>query len=76
VGAGIAGVPGVTSKIVTALSEKGIRILQSADSHTTIWVLVKQDDLVQAVNTLHDAFQLEQEIYECKNIEQMNGEEV
>jgi aspartate kinase len=76
VGAGIAGVPGVTSKIVTALSEKGIRILQSADSHTTIWVLVKQDDLVQAVNTLHDAFQLEQEIYEFKNIEQMNGEEV
>jgi aspartate kinase len=76
VGAGIAGVPGVTSKIVTALSEKGIRILQSADSHTTIWVLVKQEDLVQAVNALHDAFQLEQEIYECKNIEQMNGEEV
>jgi aspartate kinase len=69
VGAGIAGVPGVTSKIVTALSEKGIRILQSADSHTTIWVLVKQEDLVQAVNALHDAFQLEQEIYEFKNIE-------
>ena len=45
VGAGIAGVPGVTSKIVTALSDNGIRILQSADSHTTIWVLVKQEDL-------------------------------
>ena len=59
VGAGMAGVPGVTSKIVTALSEKGIRILQSADSHTTIWVLVKNDDLVLAVNALHDAFQLE-----------------
>jgi aspartate kinase len=59
VGAGIAGVPGVTSKIVTALSEQGIRILQSADSHTTIWVLVKQDDLVKSVNALHDAFQLE-----------------
>jgi aspartate kinase len=61
VGAGMAGVPGVTSKIVTALSEKGIRILQSADSHTTIWVLVKQDDLILAVNALHDAFQLEEE---------------
>jgi aspartate kinase len=61
VGAGIAGVPGVTSKIVTALSENGIRILQSADSHTTIWVLVKQDDLVKSVNALHDAFQLEEE---------------
>ncbi|MDR7076270.1 aspartate kinase [Neobacillus niacini] len=66
VGAGIAGVPGVTSKIVTALSEKGIRILQSADSHTTIWVLVKQDDLVKSVNALHDAFHLEEETLETK----------
>ncbi|PLR77689.1 aspartate kinase [Bacillus sp. V3-13] len=64
VGAGMAGVPGVAAKIVTALSEKGIRILQSADSHTTIWVLVKQDDLVNAVNALHDAFQLESEAME------------
>jgi len=64
VGAGIAGVPGVTSKIVTALSDQGIRILQSADSHTTIWVLVKQDDLVKSVNALHDAFQLEDESVE------------
>lgn len=62
VGAGMAGVPGVTFKIVTALSNKGIRILQSADSHATIWVLVKQDDLVSAVNVLHDAFELEKEI--------------
>jgi aspartate kinase len=58
----MAGVPGVTSKIVGALSEKGIRILQSADSHTTIWVLVKQADLITAVNSLHDAFELEKEI--------------
>ncbi len=62
VGAGMAGVPGITAKIVTALSEKEIRILQSADSHTTIWVLVKQEDLVKAVNALHDAFQLEKEL--------------
>lgn len=61
VGAGITGVPGVTSKIVTALSEKGIRILQSADSHTTIWVLVKQSDLTEAVNALHDVFHLEED---------------
>ncbi len=64
VGAGIAGVPGVTSKIVTALSDRGIRILQSADSHTTIWVLVKQEDLNNSVNALHDAFQLEEETME------------
>ena len=61
VGAGMAGVPGVTFKIVGALSENGIRILQSADSHTTIWVLIKQVDLTTAVNSLHDAFELEKE---------------
>lgn len=69
VGAGMAGVPGVTSKIVTALSEKGIRILQSADSHTTIWVLVKQVDLGKAVNALHDAFQLEKEQLEYEQMD-------
>jgi aspartate kinase len=69
VGAGIAGVPGVTSKIVTALSDHGIRILQSADSHTTIWVLVKQDDLAKSVNALHDAFQLDKESFDHKPID-------
>jgi aspartate kinase len=58
VGAAMNGVPGVTSKIVTALAEKGIKILQSADSHTTIWVLVKNEDMVEAVNALHEAFEL------------------
>ncbi|MFZ3587866.1 aspartate kinase [Bacillus sp. DJP31] len=58
VGAGMSGVPGVTSKIVTSLSENGIQILQSADSNTTIWVLVKDSDLIQTVNSLHDTFQL------------------
>lgn len=59
VGAGITGVPGVTARIVTALVQKDIRILQSADSHTTIWVLVKQADLISAVNALHDVFNLQ-----------------
>ncbi|RYL95293.1 aspartate kinase [Sporolactobacillus sp. THM7-4] len=59
VGAGMAGVPGVASKIVTALTEKGVRILQSADSHNTIWVLVEQSNMEIAVNALHRAFHLE-----------------
>ncbi|EIT85132.1 aspartate kinase I [Fictibacillus macauensis ZFHKF-1] len=58
VGAGMSGVPGVTSKIVAALVEEDIDILQSADSHTTIWVLVKQEDMVNAVNALHRVFDL------------------
>ncbi|WP_406687247.1 aspartate kinase [Rossellomorea vietnamensis] len=60
VGAGMTGVPGVTSAIVSSLSNEGIRILQSADSHTTIWVLVKEMDLINAINALHDTFQLQE----------------
>ncbi|KAB2335473.1 aspartate kinase [Bacillus mesophilum] len=70
VGAGMQGVPGVASKIVTALSEQGIRILQSADSHTTIWVLVKQADLAKAVNALHGAFHLEKDAAEYEKKDQ------
>lgn len=62
VGAGMTGVPGVTAKIVNALAIEGIKILQSADSHTTIWVLVKEEDMTRAVNALHKAFKLEKEV--------------
>lgn len=58
VGAGIAGVPGVMADMVEALSDAGVRILQSADSHTTIWVLVHKEDMVTAVQTLHQKFRL------------------
>lgn len=64
VGAGIAGVPGVTAKIVSALSRKNIAILQSADSHTTVWILVEETDLIAAVNALHDEFCIENELEE------------
>ncbi len=59
VGAGMTGVPGVTAKIVQTLAEAGIQILQSADSHTTIWVLIRHDDLVPAINALHEIFELD-----------------
>lgn len=58
VGAGMTGVPGVASKIVQALTERGVRILQSADSHTTIWILTLEKDMKAAVNALHDVFEL------------------
>ncbi|MCS1351257.1 aspartate kinase [Mechercharimyces sp. CAU 1602] len=58
VGAGMKGSPGVMSQIVEALTEEDIQILQSADSHTTIWVLVQGEDMVRAVRALHRAFQL------------------
>ncbi len=59
VGAGIAGVPGVMANMVEALSDAGVTILQSADSHTTIWVLVHKEDMVTAVQTLHKKFRLD-----------------
>ncbi|WP_188454338.1 aspartate kinase [Virgibacillus oceani] len=58
VGAGMTGIPGVASKIVQSLTACGVQILQSADSHTTIWVLIYEKDLKKAVNALHDAFDL------------------
>ncbi|GAB4072607.1 aspartate kinase [Barrientosiimonas marina] len=58
VGAGMTGEPGVAAKIVQSLTDAGVQILQSADSHTTIWVLIHQQDLKTAVNALHDVFAL------------------
>jgi aspartate kinase len=42
VGGGIADVPGVRANMVEALAESDVEVLQSADSHTTIWVLEKK----------------------------------
>ncbi|MDZ4043704.1 MAG: aspartate kinase [Eubacteriales bacterium] len=58
VGAGMAGVPGVMARIVETLDEQDVEILQTADSHTTIWVLVRESDLHKSVRALYDAFGL------------------
>jgi len=58
VGGGMTGVPGVMAGIVEALTKEDITILQSADSHTTIWVLVKQDDMERAIKALYAHFKL------------------
>lgn len=58
VGGGIADVPGVMANIIEALAESKVEVLQSADSHTTIWVLVKKEQMVAAVQALHKKFEL------------------
>src|SRR5699024_666072 len=58
VGAGMTGIPGVAAKITNALTDVGVQVLQSADSHTTIWVLIKESAVTKAVNALHEAFEL------------------
>jgi aspartate kinase len=44
--------------IVEALTNEGIPILQSADSNASIWVLVRQADMADAVRALHAKFGL------------------
>lgn len=58
VGAGMSGVPGVIADIVEAITKNGIQILQCNDSHTTVWVLVRREDMESAVRALHRQFKL------------------
>lgn len=58
IGHRIRGVPGVMSRIVSALLRRGVRILQTADSHVTISCLVPGAQMVQAIEVLHEEFHL------------------
>lgn len=58
VGGGMREVPGVMANFVEALSFNDIPILQTVDSHTSISVLVKNDDVNKAVTALHERFGL------------------
>ncbi|QYR19721.1 aspartate kinase [Paenibacillus sp. sptzw28] len=58
IGGGMNGVPGIMARIVEALTEQGIPILQSADSNTTIWVLVRDIYMASALQALHTKFSL------------------
>ncbi len=58
VGAAMTGIPGVMARVVEALSEHDIPILQSGDSYTNIWCLVNREQMEQAVRALHDKFEL------------------
>lgn len=58
VGAGMHGVPGVMARMSEYLDRAGITVLQTADSHTTISVLVPAEECRRAVQALHDGFEL------------------
>ncbi|MGL5206105.1 MAG: aspartate kinase [Acidaminococcaceae bacterium] len=58
VGSGMRGVPGIMATFVAALADKGITILQTVDSDTTISAIISQERLNDAVTALHDAFKL------------------
>ncbi len=56
IGSKMHGVPGVMAKIVSALLEDGIEILQSADSYMNISCLISGADGEKAVRALHKEF--------------------
>lgn len=58
IGFGMRGIPGVMARIVRAFNEKGIAILQTADSNISIALLIRRPDLATAVETLHSHFAL------------------
>lgn len=58
VGSGMGNVPGVMARFVAALSNKKIKILQTTDSNITISAIIKQNEINEAVNALHQAFNL------------------
>ena len=58
VGGGMREVPGVMASFVEALSINDITILQTVDSHTSISVLIRVDDVQKTVQALHEKFNL------------------
>jgi aspartate kinase len=62
VGSAIEGLPGVVGRVMAALSRENIRVLQSADSHATITLLLDRHDMERAVRALHQQFGLDREV--------------
>lgn len=59
VGAGMHGVPGVMARMAELLHEADVTVVQTADSHTTISVLVPSLSAQTAVRALHKGFELD-----------------
>lgn len=59
IGSRMRGIPGVMAKILKSLVKEKIEVLQTADSHTTIWCLVESKYTETAINLLHEEFDLE-----------------
>lgn len=58
IGSGMKGVPGVMSRILKTLRKNNIEVLQTADSHMTIWCLIKDEYIKRAISVLHEEFKL------------------
>ncbi|WP_035290598.1 aspartate kinase [Clostridium sp. KNHs214] len=58
IGSRMRGIPGVMARILKVLTKESIEVLQTADSHTTIWCLVESKNCKNAINALHKEFKL------------------
>lgn len=58
IGTKMRGIPGVMAKMVSALAQENIEILQTSDSHATISCLIDSFHTNQAINALHKYFRL------------------
>ncbi len=58
VGSAIQGLPGVVGRVLAALGEAGVPVLQSADSQSTISLLIHQSGVETALVALHQKFGL------------------
>lgn len=62
VGSAIQGLPGVVGRVMAAMAQSDIEILQSADSHSTITLLLHRHSMEKAVCALHRQFHLDEEV--------------
>lgn len=62
VGSAIQGLPGVVGRVMAAMAQSDIDILQSADSHSTITLLLHRHNMEKAVAALHKQFHLNEEV--------------
>lgn len=58
IGSRMRGIPGIMARILKSLRKEKIGVLQTADSHTTIWCLVESQYTNKAINALHKEFEL------------------
>ena len=58
IGSKMRGIPGVMARILKSLTREKIEVLQTADSHMTIWCLVETGFVEEAINALHREFKL------------------
>ncbi|MCM3730951.1 aspartate kinase [Fictibacillus nanhaiensis] len=59
IGSGMISNPGVAAKMFKALSDQGVMIKMVSTSEIKVSTVVKQEDMIKSIETLHDTFELD-----------------